>query len=419
MPLRAAWDLLQLVWRLRVGRFGRARPATEVEREIVAIRFERGLAQTTTAPEFVPDTISLIRFLSEIDPRSVPESGGILAGAIGIFSYGGVSFGLGRRVLDVARELADAGNVHALLLYYRLMSFIHHFLAGDWSESHLVDQASIDEGLRNGRFWEVAVALDIDGECALFRGDHARVEQRLGELALLANDYGNDVALATLRSLGALLEMERGCFDAALERIETYRQEHDDHTYQVVAYGTRARIEILQGRLDAAHASLERGEARIREAGLVPPLHRSFCLAPAYQLDLIELEAAQRAGERRAARRIAARARQSRRRALRVAAKVAARRTEILRCAATHDWLLGRHERAARGYTDAVAVARALDARPELARSCAEIARRLEAEPGPDRLDGRAAAAWRSEAGEILRALGLTQELAALEASAP
>jgi len=258
----------------------------------------------------------------------------------------------------------------------------------------------------------------MDAECALHRGDHALVEQRLGELARLADDYGNEVALATLRSLGALLEMERGHLDAALERIELYRREHDEPSYQIVAFGSRARIETLQGRLDAARASLERGEARIREAGLVTPFHRSFCATPLYQLDLLELEAAQQAGDRRLARRLAARARRSRRSALRVAAKVAARRTEILRAAATHEWLLAHFDRALRGYADAVAVARALDARPELARTCAEIARRLASPQGPDRLDGRDAAQWRSEAGEILRGLGLSHELAALEASA-
>jgi class 3 adenylate cyclase/tetratricopeptide (TPR) repeat protein len=416
--LRAAVDLAAFLRRIQFGGLERLRPANDVEREIVAIRFERSLAQTTTAPEFVPDAISTLRALVRVDPRTVPESGGVLAGAVGIFSYGGVSFGFGRRVLDVAQRLADAGNVDGLLLYYRLMHFIHHFLAGDWSETHWVEQERIEEGLRNGRFWEVTVALDIDGECALHRGDHARVARRLDELDGLANDYGNAVALATLRSLGALLELERGALGPAFERIELYRQEHGDHAYQIVAWGTRARVELLQGRLEAAHESLARGETRIREAGLVPPLHRSFCTAPRYALALRELEAAQQAGARGRARRLAARARRSRRRALAVAAKVAACRTEVLRLAATEAWLHGRYRRAQQGYASALRVARGLGARPELARTYAEIARRLAAERGPDLLEGRDADSWRAEADELFAALGVERQGPARETTA-
>jgi hypothetical protein len=328
-----------------------------------------------------------------------------------------VSFGLGQRVLEIARSLADAGNVRDLLLYYRLMHFIHHFLAGDWSEQHFVDQALIEDGLRKGRFWEVTIALDLDGECALHRGDWARVEQRLAELATLAGEYGNEVALATLRSLGALLALERGQLDTARERIELYRREHGEHTYQVVAHGTLARIALAEGDLDAAEQSLRRGEARIREAGMVPPLHRSFCAAPRYELAVRRLEAAQQACGR-GLDGLAREARRSRRHALRVASRVAARRTEILRCAAAEAWLKRRYDSALRGYASALAVGRGLGARPELARTCAEIARRLGSGHGPDRLDGRDTHSWRDEACERFAALGLARELDALRPGA-
>ncbi len=115
-----------------------------------------------------------------------------------------------------------------------------------------------------------------------------------------------------------------------------------------------------------------------------------------------------------ARRQWARRARRSRRRALSVASKVAARRSEILRLAATHDWLRGRRRRALRGYRWAVAVARHLGARPELARTCAEIARRLEERRGPDAIDGRNAQAWRDEARHLFAELGLGGEAAAV-----
>ena len=94
------------------------------------MRFKSGLAETTTAPEFVPDSLAMLNMLSKIDLSTVPESGGIFAGAIGIFSYGGISFGVGRRTLEVARELVETGNIQKLLLYFRLMNFIHHYLEG-------------------------------------------------------------------------------------------------------------------------------------------------------------------------------------------------------------------------------------------------------------------------------------------------
>jgi hypothetical protein len=128
-------------------------------------------------------------------------------------------------------------------------------------------------------------------------------------------------------------------------------------------------------------------------------------VAPRYELAVLRLEAAQRAGGR-----LAARARRSRRSALRVAEKVAARRPEILRLAGSEAWLRGRYGRALRSYTEALRVGRHLGARPELARTCAEVARRLAADRGPDRLEGRDAAAWREEASGLRAGLGLDPE---------
>ena len=85
------------------------------------------------------------------------------AGVVAIFSYGGISFGVGRRFLDIASELVELGNVEERLLYFQTLRFLHHLLAGDWSDEHAIEPEAVDRGLREGRFWEASTYTNLDG----------------------------------------------------------------------------------------------------------------------------------------------------------------------------------------------------------------------------------------------------------------
>jgi hypothetical protein len=105
--------------------------------------------------------------------------------------------------------------------------------------------------------------------------------------------------------------------------------------------------------------------------------HVSTFLSSCLLHDVEALAAAPARGDRRERRALARRARRSCRAATGIAAKVARERPEVYRLAGRLYWLLGSPERALSWWSRSIAAGRALGARPELARTYAEVGLRL------------------------------------------
>jgi len=406
--LRGAFDLLRVIPRLYSRRLlERTHTATDREREIIEIRLRRGLAEALS-PTFVFHTLSTLRMLLRLDPASVPNSGAIMAGADGIFTFAAIFPGLSHRVLALADARVAAGHVGEMRLYHAFMHFVHYFFVGDWSSDHAIDEVLIEEGIQLGQLWEVGMSLDLDCEWSLARGDFDRAERRIGQLRHVADVYANDHARVTSFSLQSFLAIERNRLAEAEAEIERYQEAVDAPGLLLVGHATRARILSRQGRLDEALAELAKARPLHAQAGRLMPFHESFPAVARFELDVARLAAARDGAERREAKR---KAKRSRDRALALAKKVAPRRAEVLRLAAQHDALLGRRAHALRSFERALAVASALGARPEQARICLDLARFLEASGGT--LAERDAASYRAEAQRLRAEMGLEPEPAA------
>jgi len=407
-PLRAglgfARDAGAVLARLaRPPRLGAGRPASDVDREVIAVMWERAQAQITRSPtRFLFDSIGGLARLGRVDPTSVPGAGGMYAGAVGIFSYGGVSFALGRRCLERAAPLVRRDDVPERLVY-RMMNLLHTVLAGDWRAEHAVDDELLEEGLRYGRLWEVTNALNLEGLKRLYRGDWDGGAACAERLARIAEQYQHDLARSAERFLRAMASLERRELPAAAAALAEYLDEHPEPAFQVSALGHLAVSAWLGGDEDGARAALERAERRLREAARLLPYHAADYLRARQLLDVAALERERGAGARR-------RAARSRRASLRAAARVAWRRPEALRAAGSEAWLAGRTDLARRRWAESLAEAERLGMGPERARTQLEMGRRLAAAGAPE------GAGLLRAAGDALRAFGLDAEASAADA---
>lgn len=418
MGVSFALNLLQLLGRLYLGRpYGR-RAATDRQRELIDVMFRRAIAQSTTNPvQFFVDSTALVRTLARFDPHSVPESAAIFCGVVAVFSFGGISFDVSRRFLAVARELAESGAVNERILYYRALRFLHHLLAGDWSEEHTIDPALVEEGIREGRFWEASTYLDLDCFRQIHQGNFAAAWDRIGKLAELVDLYQYDLASSARLFNTASLHVERREFDEALRALESYYDEHSEVLFNVLGLGTRARVYALRGDLEQAKAEVVRGEAKMKEAGRVPPFHASSVFSARYLVDVLELERAAGAADG-TARAAARRARSSRKVALTTARKAPWRRPEVLRLAGREAWLRQRPTEALSWWERALACAQELGARPEFARTLADAGRAMAQADNGLRLGDRDASECLAEAREIFEDLALAADLSQISAAA-
>jgi class 3 adenylate cyclase/tetratricopeptide (TPR) repeat protein len=388
------------------------RPATDRQREVIALMFDRARAQTTTSPtRFLFDSMDTIGRLQRVDPGSVPGSASFYATAIGLFSYGGISFDISRRFLQIADELVhpdDAGE----LMTYRVMNFIHRTLEGDWADEHEVETSLIDESLRNGMLWEIVTYLTTVAEKHIHQGRFDRAQEHLEQIDKIWDHYQYDLAKTNHYYQRPVLALERRCLGDAVSAADDYFDENPEDLLHITALGFKAEAQTLLGDFDGAEATLSRNAELVSRSGPIPPFHLSNFTRARFRRDLAQLEEAQQDGEWARRRGLQRRARRSARAALRSNLKVSWRRAEALRLAGRLHWLRGRRASAFRLWRRSLAAARQIGARPELARTQMEIGLRLlELRSRRPELDGVEAAAYLDDAAKTFEALELRWDL--------
>ncbi len=408
LVLRFVRTLAGVMWRIYVPwRVRGSKPATDADREVIATMFHRAKAQTTADPtRFLFDTMENLRRLVAVDPTTVPNAGGMYASTVGIFSYGGLSFRVGKRFLDLARPLVAAGDSRELFLY-RFMNYLHHLLAGDWSEAHRIEDSLVQQNLRLGELWTTTSYLGLDFEQMIRQGRFADAKARMAEIRRIEETYGYDLAKSNCQYAATVLLVEQGDLEQALDSAEAYYADHQDQLMNVYALALLAKIQLLLGRIEDATASLARAEEIMRRAAPVPPFHLSSYLRSRLLLDLARLEVG--SGDPRNATRTAEQA-------LRAAQKVAWHRPEVLRMSGTVAWLRREPKLAAKYWSQSIAEAERLGCRPDLGRTYAEIARRLARMPAEARVAGLDAVAAVERARAIFAEAGLASDAATLSA---
>ena len=409
--LRFAADMLAILPRLYVARGGPRPAADPVQREVIEVMFLRGLAQTTTAPtRFVFDTMATLRRLLALDPPSIPEAGSKISGAVGIFSYGGLSFALGERFLQFAgRVIGDRDAPGAL--YYRVVNFVHHFLLGNWTAEHEIDDEHLRAGLRDGRLWEVTTYLGLAAEVDLRRGQWSRAREKMSRIDEIWERYEYDLAKTNHYWLPTCLALEQRRFPDAQRAAELYYDENPEDLLHLLALSCRARADTLSRAPAEAERALARAAEIVARARHPFPFHLSSYRTARFAADVARLDGEETAAEpaRLGARRRAAL--RSGGAALAVVGKVVYRQPEVFRLWGRLEASRGRTGRALSWWQRSLAVAERLGAEPERARTLLAAGRGLEQAGGARVFAGRSAASCGDEAAALFEKLGLDWDL--------
>ena len=241
-----------------------------------------------------------------------PERGPQLCGRVGIFSYTGVSFGIGRRFLALAEPLLEGRPDAPGYLYYR-GDALHPSLP----RRRLVRRA---RGAARGgarRAGSRRPALGGGRYLGLLAEKRSAAATSRASRPCSAASTSSRTASAT-RPRGSVaghqvyLLLEQGRFDEAVAAADHYREESPQALLHVLALGARAEAQVRAGALEEAAETLARGEAALAAMGLgqAIPYHPSFLRTARYLFDVATLEGSVRrraacagAGARRSARR--------------------------------------------------------------------------------------------------------------------
>jgi class 3 adenylate cyclase/tetratricopeptide (TPR) repeat protein len=394
----------------------RRRASTKRDCEELEVRFNKGKAQSTSAPQgYFVSTIRSIRRLSQTDPTAVDQACGMYAAAAALFAYSGVSFGVSSRILPIAKGLIR--NVRDEL-GYRTMQFLHHYLVGNWDDEYEIGDALLEEGLRYGVFWEVNTYLGLNCERKIHQGHFVSAQEHIGRIARIGDVYGYDFVRTNQHAETAFLLLQQRRLPEALQALELYQGVSNEEALNLLALGTRAKIGALTEDRSAATAAAEEAAEIGRRLGRqVAPYHLSVYLMSRLLLDVTALETSLAGGDRAEVKRSGASAQQSSKTARWVAAKVARERPEAYRLTGRVCWLLGDQKQALHWWEKALREGERLGARPEIARVCMEIGHRLSAAGSKySALGGIRATGFLERARRMFVEMALDSDLAQLDA---
>jgi class 3 adenylate cyclase/tetratricopeptide (TPR) repeat protein len=389
----------------------RRRHGTEDDGEFFAILNARARAAVTSDPRRIfYDNIGGVRRMNRIDPRTFPPACAMYAVAGGMFSFSGLSLGIARRFLARA-QTCRVPDATSDAFDCRSLEFTINYLGGQWRDEDIIDRAFLDQAIRSGLFWDVQNYLGLACDRLQRQGRFAQAEQHFARLAELRDLYEFTFAGTNHDGERAMYFLERRDLDPARKMVERYLDGRDEYALRVLALGTKAKILSHAGEPGPAADALEEAEAILSASDVVPPWHTSAYALARLQYDVAAVE---RAGSRPGSA-LLARARKSARLALRITRTVASQRTEALRLVGTLAWLRSDTRQAQRWWGESVRFGTLLGARPELARTRAEVARHLQPR---DTLAGVAVAEHARRAEETFHELGLHWDLARLRGDA-
>jgi tetratricopeptide (TPR) repeat protein len=417
-PLRTRCQLLldAAVLASRVSLRRLAGPARSTDRETFEIRYHRARAQTTSDPKrFFPDSIGTARRLTETDPKSIDQASSMYTGVAAMFCWSGLSFTISKRFLEIARTLVREGNLRDDFAC-RSFAFVMHYLEGDWSDQHVVPEELVEQALWYGQFWDVNTYRGLNCERLIQQGDFAGARREIERIRQLADDYGYEFARSNEYAMPALLLLQQRQLPGALAVVERYYAERHEELLNLVALGTKAKIQLYAGDPDAS-TTLAQAEELYRRLPLVPYYHMSTLAQSRLIFDVGAVEQSVIAGSRSRWSRLVRRAHLSARQALRMSRSVARDRVEVYRLVGRLCWLIGDHERAIQRWQRGILEGERMRARPELARTYLELGQRLVAAGQGDRIVGdHRAAGYVERAERWLADLGLEPDTVAARA---
>jgi class 3 adenylate cyclase/tetratricopeptide (TPR) repeat protein len=400
-------DLAGLLARLYAGKHRAGRDREQRTHAIGEILYDRARAENPTDPiRYVFDTIAAARYVQRLDLYDCRYACEITATTGAFFTFGGLSVSVARRFLDEAASLVkEKGSSDEFSL--RAMGTVVEYQAGDWSGRYDIDDQLMEQGLRSGRLWAADTYLGMLAERSSRQGRFAHARAQIARLRELRLEYGYEFAASAEAAQTAFCLLEEGNYADALGAMRSYYEMRKEDGLHVLALSGMAKLHALRGEFDTAEESLRRASQIVRRSRRLSPYYMGAYRTTLLMVAVMKQRPGARWTELRTIRRLS-------RQAIATSRFVARDRAEALRWTARSARVAGRADKALETFGRAFDEAARLDALPEMARICAEIARCLEDAASVRPYRDRDALGWRTRSAEMFTRLGLVGEAAAV-----
>jgi len=337
---------------------------------------------------------------------------GFFAGASSMFTFTGLSFSIGRKILNHAKprlRLDDAKQC----IRYDVADTQHHFLKGEWNEIAEYNEDLVNRLLRIGEVWDAADHYYWHGLPKVFQGHFDAAKLMVSKLSEIAETYENDVCYLLKYMLNILLLVQcRNIDEANAELDQGFNlAQRKGLLFLFSMHSQKVSVQLLMRETDEAGKSLEQAD-RLRSEVKLPPGQLSVFYRNQFEYYLRLLEESLSSGRREESSQHRKNALKSGKMLIKACRKAATYRTDSCRLMGVYKWLTQDRKSAFKWWQKAIAEGERLGARPQLARTYAEIAvRTLSIKDESSQLLMKRAEAYREKAKAMFSDLGLHHDL--------
>ena len=337
----------------------------------------------------------------------------IFVGTSALFSFSGLSLRVGRKILDYVKPMLAWDNAKQWI-DYDLLDTQQHFLKGQWKEITDYNEDLLSRILKIGEVFHASQHYYWHGLPIICQGHYDTAKLMVTKLNEIAEVYENDLSQLLKYLLNIHLLIEYRHLKEATEEVNRgieLVQRNGPPVSILSMYSLKALIQLSRKEMEEAGKSLDHANRIRLEMKVVPPFHLSLFYRSQFKYYLCFMENSLRTGQRKEFSEYRKKALTSGKMLLKKCRKAAMYRTESYRLWGVYNWLIDERKGAFKWWEKAISEGEKLGARPQVARTYAEMGKSLcavEGEPAAPET-GRAKDLLQ-KAQTMFRDLGLQQD---------
>jgi len=414
---KLAYDVSVAILRLRLPWLSRMQTPGQRVNEFFALATKKDRSLVLSNPRrCVTETIGEFRESFKYDLTKLDAAAAFHLSTGGMFSYAGF-FRIADLVLEHAKNLVDEKRIPDLGCY-QMVTTMHNYLAGKWTEIPEFDKSLFDAGTKNGLFWDMTAYSYFQGAAKVYQGKFTEALKLLENLFHLEDKYQFHTGGTRYGLLTESLLVRRRFSPAQTEanNLVSDAVERGLEPWRLQGLGWRGMIQVLTKDMTGAKEALTCAEQVRRKRAFWPPWILASSLLAQFMFDLLILEDAIGGDSRSLISEYTRAALKSGKRAVRNSTKFAAHRTWNYQLMGEYYWLIGNQRKALKWFDKSIKEGERLGARPDLSRTYMEVGKRLlEPHSKYKELNGVTANEYLEKAETMFREIDLQWDLDELE----
>ena len=414
--VRLAWDLLVMMKMIYLKFPNSKKLPGDQDWEVIELHYK-----VATALAFFDNTrqfqvaMADLRRMTKFDLSKIPRISGYWAAAASVFSLGGLSFKLSKRLLAVSKRYRVVEDISNRMQYACFSTMVYH-CQGSWGKIKNLDENLLNSSLRIGDFWHTSMYLWFYGLVKGEQGEFRHLMKVIDKLHEIGETYDYSLAIINARGLKTDYLIKARITHEALSEVEqgiSYSREKGTELTEMMVMAKKAEAQQLAGDTKEAHnTASEASDIYEKQTSAVIRVFVAPYIASSFFVGVEQLKHAIRSESFSDVEHLRKRVYKVGKAAVRNSSKYAPYRTKILRLMGLYYWLIGKQGKALKWWDKAIQEGERFGARPDLSRTYFEVGKRLlGAQSKYKELKGIEAKGYLEKAAILFEEVGLERDL--------